>query len=198
MCLTPWTTQTMEFSRLEFWSEEPFPSPGKLLNPGIEPRSPALQADSLLAELCIWRTRSKWNKYTDKASYIHVLCLCVFSHLIPSVLVIEKVERNVHQQLFFWYLSGHKKHITESFKEIVLIGVPDHFLQPNQVWYLDKVRVSLSTCGWLFNFNLKPVGSSLLNSSVRNHLVLYWLSLRKLWENANLNWERLFLIFLIK
>ena len=32
------------------WSGWPFPSPGDLPNPGTEPRSPALQADSLLAE----------------------------------------------------------------------------------------------------------------------------------------------------
>ena len=47
---TPWTIQSMEFSRLEYWSEWPFPSPGDLPNPGIEPRSPVLQADSLPAE----------------------------------------------------------------------------------------------------------------------------------------------------
>ena len=47
---TPWTTQSMEFSRPEYWSGEPFPSPGDLPNPGIKPRSPALQADSLPAE----------------------------------------------------------------------------------------------------------------------------------------------------
>ena len=40
----------MEFSRIEYWSGYPFPSPGDLTNPGIEPRSPALQADSLLVE----------------------------------------------------------------------------------------------------------------------------------------------------
>ena len=40
----------MEFSRPEYWSESPFPSPGDLSNPGIEPRYPALQADSLPAE----------------------------------------------------------------------------------------------------------------------------------------------------
>ena len=37
----------MEFSRQEYWSGLPFPSPGDLPNPGIEPGSPALQADSL-------------------------------------------------------------------------------------------------------------------------------------------------------
>ena len=40
----------MEFSRPEDWSGEPFPSPGDLPSPGIEPRSPALEADSLPAE----------------------------------------------------------------------------------------------------------------------------------------------------
>ena len=38
------------FSRQEYWSGLPFPPPGDLPNPGIEPRSPALQADSLLSE----------------------------------------------------------------------------------------------------------------------------------------------------
>ena len=34
----------------EFWSWLPFPSPGDLLHPGIEPRSPTLQADALTSE----------------------------------------------------------------------------------------------------------------------------------------------------
>ena len=53
---TPWTVVhqaplSMGFSRQEYWSGLPFPSPGDLPDPGIEPRSPALQADSLPAEL---------------------------------------------------------------------------------------------------------------------------------------------------
>ena len=49
---TPWSIahqapQSMEFSRQEYWSGLPFPSPGDLANPGIEPASPALQADAL-------------------------------------------------------------------------------------------------------------------------------------------------------
>ena len=48
--VTPWPIQSMEFSRLEYWSGYPFPSPGDLPNPGLEPRSPAFQADSLPAE----------------------------------------------------------------------------------------------------------------------------------------------------
>ena len=49
---TPWTVDyqaslSMGFSRQEYWSRLPFPSPGDLPNPGIEPRSLALQADAL-------------------------------------------------------------------------------------------------------------------------------------------------------
>ena len=39
-----------EFSRPEYWSGQPFPSPGDLPNPGVEPRSPVLRVDSLPAE----------------------------------------------------------------------------------------------------------------------------------------------------
>ena len=39
------------FSRQEYWSRLPCPPPGDLPNPGLEPRSPALRADSLLSEL---------------------------------------------------------------------------------------------------------------------------------------------------
>ena len=49
--VTPWNIQSMEFSRPEYWSGYPFPSPGYLSNPVIKPRSPALQIDSLPAEL---------------------------------------------------------------------------------------------------------------------------------------------------
>ena len=52
---TPWTEAhqaplSMEFPRQEYWSGLPFPSPGGLSDPGIEPGSPALQADYLLTE----------------------------------------------------------------------------------------------------------------------------------------------------
>ena len=52
--VTPWTVAhqavlAMEFFRQEYWSGLPFPSPGNLSNAGIEPVSPALQADSLLS-----------------------------------------------------------------------------------------------------------------------------------------------------
>ena len=48
--VTPWTIRSMDFSRPEYWSGWPFPFPGDLPNPEIEPRSPTLQANSLPAE----------------------------------------------------------------------------------------------------------------------------------------------------
>ena len=53
--VTPWTVArqaplSMEFSRQEYWSGLPFPSPGDLPNPGIKPGSPAWQADALSSE----------------------------------------------------------------------------------------------------------------------------------------------------
>ena len=59
LCLdlaTPWTVASqaplsMGFFRQEYWSGLPFPFPGDLPDPGIKPRSPALQADSLPTDL---------------------------------------------------------------------------------------------------------------------------------------------------
>ena len=60
---TPWAVAhqappSMEFSRQEYWSGLPFPSPGDLPDPGIEPGSPTLQADAFT----IWATRDKKGK----------------------------------------------------------------------------------------------------------------------------------------
>ena len=53
--VTPWTVAhqallSMGFSRQGYWSGLPFPSPGELPDPGIEPRSPALRAGALPSE----------------------------------------------------------------------------------------------------------------------------------------------------
>ena len=53
--VTPWTlacqaSLSMGFSRQEYWSRLPFPSPGDLPYPGIEPGSPTLEADALTSE----------------------------------------------------------------------------------------------------------------------------------------------------
>ena len=49
-CVDCQASLSMEFSRQEYWSGLPFPSPGDLPNPGIKPGSPVLQAGSLLSE----------------------------------------------------------------------------------------------------------------------------------------------------
>ena len=67
MCLTlatlwteePGGLQSMGFSRQEYWTGLPFSSPGDLPDPGIEPRSPALQAVSLPTELLLGRVLHK-------------------------------------------------------------------------------------------------------------------------------------------
>ena len=67
--VTPWTVVyqaplSMGFSRQEYQSELPFPSPGDLPDPGIKPESPALQADYLWTEL----QENKDSKHQLKAS----------------------------------------------------------------------------------------------------------------------------------
>ena len=64
-CVTPWTVAcqaplSMGSPRQEYWSGSPFPSPGDLLDPGIEPTSPALQVDSLPSEPSSNPTLSFW------------------------------------------------------------------------------------------------------------------------------------------
>ena len=53
----------------EYWSGLPFPSPGDLPNPGIEPRSPALQVDSLPSE-----PPGKTKTYASVCVFVHQLC----------------------------------------------------------------------------------------------------------------------------
>ena len=63
-CIAYQAPPSMGFSRQECWSRLPFPSPGDLPNPGIEPGSPALQADALPSEplgkpYCIQYTKAQ-------------------------------------------------------------------------------------------------------------------------------------------
>ena len=90
-----WTPVSMGLSRQEYWSGLPFPSPGDLPNPGIEPRSPvspALQADSLAAE----PQRQSWclgrgclAPFERDSGGTLALCplpsgLSIFTSLVPS------------------------------------------------------------------------------------------------------------------
>ena len=72
----------MGFSRLEYWSGSPSPSPGDLPDPGIEPRSPALQADALTSEppgkphfyFTIWQFLF-FFKLSPLSFYLHIMLL---------------------------------------------------------------------------------------------------------------------------
>ena len=75
---TPWTvahqaSPSMEFSRQEYWSGLPFPSPEDLPHPGIEPRSPTLQADAFI----IWAMKEVFEficlRHTSSNSKLKVI-----------------------------------------------------------------------------------------------------------------------------
>ena len=79
----PWTIAcqtllSMKFSRREYWSGLPCPPPGDLPNPGIEHRSPTLQADSLPTEPPR-KPATFW--IVDKDGGLEVTCLSLFPHL---------------------------------------------------------------------------------------------------------------------
>ena len=65
----------MGFSRQECWSGLPFPSPGDLPNPGIEPRSPTLQRDALASEPPGGLDSDKEYPIVTKSMY-EILWLC--------------------------------------------------------------------------------------------------------------------------
>ena len=82
--VTTWTVAcqaplSMEFSRQEYWSRLPFPSPGGLPDPGTEPESPELQADSLplshQGSPCCYLKPKVWVRILRWATWtIGILC----------------------------------------------------------------------------------------------------------------------------
>ena len=92
---TPWTVAcqaslSMGFSRQEYWSGLPFSLPGHLPDPGIEPRSPALQADSLPSE----PLRKPWLLAKDGGKYLlldYSLSLTMFKLSIVSLFLRHKI-----------------------------------------------------------------------------------------------------------
>ena len=85
--VTPWAVAyqaplSTEFSRQEYWSGLPFPSPGDLPDPGIEPRSPALQADALPSE-----PPGKANLYVIDCSASELLLEKLHDPMLVSFLI---------------------------------------------------------------------------------------------------------------
>ena len=68
----------MEFSRAEYWNRNPSPSPGDLPNPGIKPKSPTLQVNSLSAE-------PQGNR-EKKARQGYILSSCLFNLYVEHIM----------------------------------------------------------------------------------------------------------------
>ena len=101
----------MAFSQQEYWSGLPCPPPGYLPKPGIEPRSPTMQADSLLSAL--W-TGSKLGKEYNKAACCH-----------PTYLAY--IQSTSHEML------GWKKHKLES-RLLGAISITSDMLMTPPLW----------------------------------------------------------------
>ena len=94
---TPWTVPcqvppSMGFSRQEYWSGLPFPSPGDLPNPGIKPRSLTMQADSLPSEppgKPIWPSNSVPRNIFQRIenTWPHKKLYCTWMFIIALVII---------------------------------------------------------------------------------------------------------------
>ena len=96
--MTPWTVvhqapPSMGFSRQEYWRGLPFPFPGNLLDPGIEPGSPAFQADALTSEP---PGKPRQNKAPRKDAHVQIpgacerhvtwlCCACLVAQSCPTL-----------------------------------------------------------------------------------------------------------------
>ena len=99
--VTPWTIESMEFSRPEYWSGSPFPSPEDLPNPGIEPRSLTLKADSLTS----WTTREA--QICSISSRYSVLCHILFLQYLVLVFPAGRNRNVVLESYLIMFIAGH-------------------------------------------------------------------------------------------
>ena len=121
--VTPWALQSLEFSRPESWSGQPFPSPRDVPNPGIKPRSPTLQADSLPAEPQ-GKPNSPLKHNLKQFIFIRqVPCLCSKSPVLQgtSMSVIER-PRSITQDEETFYNAENLSSIGDQIKIQIWIG----------------------------------------------------------------------------
>ena len=109
--MTSWTTArqappSIKFSRQEYWSELPFPSPGDLPDPGIEPRSPALQADALPSEL-------------------HLLSLVISHHPYHTFVKLFPIWEDYFLPGLWLLQKWEKKNFLNNFKRTLRIRISD-------------------------------------------------------------------------
>ena len=98
---TPWTAvyqapASVEFSKQEYWTELPFPSPEDLPDSVVEPRSSALQADVLPSEPP-GKLKTHLNSFLKKKMH-------TYSWLIFSIIFISAIgRRSKRRQIVWWY-----------------------------------------------------------------------------------------------
>ena len=85
----------MGFSKQEYWSGLPFPSPGDLPDPGIEPRSPSLQADALPSE-----PPGKQSVHSLVTLKIYIKATGIFYTLVYIINVFQKSKASI---TFFFF-----------------------------------------------------------------------------------------------
>ena len=134
VCQAPLSTG---FSRQEYWSGLPFPSPGNLSNPGTERRSPPLQADTLPTEL---RRKPQGRGTRDQIANIHW--------------IIEKA-RESQKNIYFCFIDYAKAldcvDHNKLWKTIKEMGIPDHLICLLRNLYAGqeaKVRTGHGTTDW--------------------------------------------------
>ena len=102
----PWTVAyqsppSMEFSRQEYWSGLPFPTPGDLPDPEMEPRSPALQADALPSELPGKQFSSTFYGYMVDIQ--KKVCIIITTIIIISIISLTKWNLpGINSQTILW------------------------------------------------------------------------------------------------
>ena len=107
LCATPWTVAhqsplSMGFSRQDSWSELPFPSLGDLPNPGIEPKSSALQVDSSPSEPP-GKPRSSVYSILNKLNILTSRLINSIAELVPaSPLIVHDTHPCMAAVCVFW------------------------------------------------------------------------------------------------
>ena len=99
---TLWTIQSMEFSRSENWSGQPFLSPGDLPNPGIEHRSSPLQVDSVTAEP---QEKSTYFKLLENLEEFLALEHSATQFIMIVLVIVSACRGNSKQDCVLYHLS---------------------------------------------------------------------------------------------
>ena len=136
---------SMEFSRQEYWSRWPFPSPGDLPGPGIKPRSSALQAGSLMSET------------PGKPQLTHSRCLIKFSENK------EKKEEDFNWKIKWFFFSSVDLEIFKNlFVELIY----------SKIGFLWCVALSFHTHTHRFSYPPPQSGYKTISASLKTSRIL--------------------------